>query len=76
MVKPVTELTDDELADVGGMPGSLEDYKRTMEFRRRDLVLHRKVAEAQISAAKSIKWSAIIACTSVVVAVIGLLSGS
>ena len=34
----LTEHSDEELVNVGGQPGSLEDYRRTMEFRRRDLL--------------------------------------
>ena len=66
--KKLSDFTDEELAQVAGLPGTIEDYQRTMEFRRRNLELHRKVAKAQMSAARWIMWSVVIACASIVVA--------
>lgn len=66
------DMTDQELAAVGGMPGSLEDYQRTFEFHRRDMDLKRKVAVAQISAARWTKISAIAVGGSVVITAFGI----
>lgn len=72
MAKTLREFTDEELASVGGQPGSLEDYRHTMEFRRRNLVLHKDVADAQIKAANATRWSALAVAVSVVVTAIGI----
>lgn len=66
------DFTDEELANVGGMPGSIEDYQRTMEFRRRGLAIQREVANAQVLAARWTMCSAIAVAVSVVVTVVGI----
>tara|TARA_R100000789_G_scaffold60589_1_gene58097 strand:- start:3463 stop:3699 length:237 start_codon:yes stop_codon:yes gene_type:complete len=70
--KALREFTDEELAQVGGQPGSMEDYRHTMEFRRRELTVHRAVAEAQIKAANWTRWSAVAVAVSVVVTAAGV----
>ena len=72
MVQDLQDLTDEELAQVAGMPGSMEDYRRTMEFRRRGLVVQRETSAAQIRAAKWTMRSAIAVGFSVVVTAAGI----
>ncbi|WP_282077190.1 hypothetical protein [Epibacterium ulvae] len=72
MSRKLQEYTDEELASVSGQPGSIEDYRRTMEFKRRALSIDRAVACAQIKAANWTKWSAIAVAVSVVVTTIGI----
>lgn len=72
MPRPISEYTDEELARVGGLPGSREDYTHTMEFRRRELQVQRDVADAQIKAAQWTMWSAIAVALSVVVTALGI----
>ena len=37
-MEDLIEYSHEELANVGGQPESLADYRRTMEIRRRDLL--------------------------------------
>ncbi len=66
------EMTDEQLADAPGMPGSIDSHLREMEFRRRELRLARDTATAQIRAAKWTTISAIIIGVSVFVSAVGL----
>lgn len=68
----LNNMTDEQLAAVGGMSGSIEEYQRTFEFRRRDMELKRDVAVAQISAARWTRISAIAVGISVVVTALGI----
>ncbi len=68
----IVDMTDEQLARVGGMPGSIEDYRRTMEFRRRTLRLQRDVGRAQIRAANWTVVSAIAVMATVIVTAVGL----
>ncbi|MGH0002811.1 hypothetical protein ACQU0X_22275 [Pseudovibrio ascidiaceicola] len=68
----LVEYSDEELANVGGQPGNIEDYRRTMEFRCRELQIQREVAVSQIKAAFWTKTSAITVMVSVGVTAIGI----
>ena len=72
-------VSDKELANDSSQPGSQADKWTNLEFKRRELEIHRSVADAQkaaanaqISAATWTKRSAIAVMVSVIVAAIGI----
>ncbi|MBT9385490.1 hypothetical protein KM176_16570 [Pseudooceanicola sp. CBS1P-1] len=71
----VRKMSDDELAQAASncAENSMNRWKTDAEFKRREMLLQRDVAKAQISATWWTRASAIAVAVSVVVTALGIL---